>query len=195
METTVPGHIEGLIFDCDGTLADTMPLHWEAWCRIAKKYRFGFTEERFYALGGMPTPDVVRVINRESGTSFDPDSLAEEKEAAYLDQLPQVTAIEPVVAVARAYKGRLPMAVASGGRRDIVRHVIEGLGMADWFDAVVTCEDVQNQKPAPDIFLEAARRLKVPADRCQAYEDSVFGIRAIEAAGMRAIDIREWVAV
>ena len=194
METTVPDHIEGLIFDCDGTLADTMPLHWEAWSRIASKYGIRFTEERFYALGGMPTPDVVRVINRESGTSFDPDSLAQEKEAAYLDQLPKVTAIEPVVAVARAYKGRLPMAVASGGRRDIVRHVIEGLGIADWFDAVVTCEDVQNQKPAPDMFLEAARRLKVPADRCQAYEDSVFGIQAIEAAGMRAIDIREWVA-
>lgn len=190
MELTVPSDIRGLIFDCDGTLADTMPLHWEAWKGISTKYGFTFTEERFYSLGGMPTVDVVRVINEEQGISLDPDSLSVEKENAYLDQLPRVIAIESVVAIARQYRGRLPMAVASGGRRDIVAHVLEGLEIADWFQAVVTCEDVERQKPAPDIFLEAARRIGVDPVDCQAYEDSDFGMEAIRAAGMRAVDVR-----
>jgi beta-phosphoglucomutase-like phosphatase (HAD superfamily) len=168
-----------------------MPLHWKAWCAVTTRHGLHFTEDRFYALGGVPSRDILRMLSAEQGKTVDALAVAKEKEEAYLPFLPEVKAVEIVVAVARANHGKLPMAVASGGMKPIIEQVLEHLGIRHFFDAVVTSEDVNRQKPAPDIFLEAARRIGVPPQNCRAYEDTDLGLQAIRSAGMEPIDVRE----
>jgi len=184
--------IKGLIFDFDGTLADTMPLHWQAWQAVTAKYGFVFPEERFYALGGVPTTDIFTLLAKEQGKpGLDSLVLAKEKEAAYLPLLPQARRIDRVVSIAEAAHGTLPMAVATGGLRHIIQRVLQQLAIDHLFDALVTSEDVARQKPAPDIFLEAARRIDVPPENCRGYEDTELGLQGIRAAGMDVVDVRE----
>ena len=182
--------IKGLIFDCDGTLADTMPLHWRAWQVIAAKHRIHLPEDRFYALGGVPSRDILKMLSSEQGVALDHLAVAREKEAEYLPLIAQVEPINAVVAIARENYGVLPMAVASGGTHRSIDTVLAHLGVRELFQTVVTSEDVTRQKPAPDIFLEAARRIGVPPRFCRAYEDTDLGMKAIRAAGMEAVDVR-----
>lgn len=182
--------IQGLIFDCDGTLADTMPLHWKAWQLITRKYELHFPEDRFYAMGGVPSRDILKMLSIEQGRELDPMQASKEKESAYLETLHLVGPIHAVVEIARANQGKLPMAVASGGTRFVIEQVLVHLGIRDLFGAVVTSEDVEKQKPAPDIFLEAARRIGIDPTKCRAYEDTDLGLTAIRAAGMEAVDVR-----
>jgi beta-phosphoglucomutase-like phosphatase (HAD superfamily) len=186
-----PPSPRGIIFDCDGTLADTMPLHWRAWQVIAARHQFRLPMDRFYALGGVPSRDILRMLSTEQGLRFDPLAVAREKEAEYLPLIAQVEPINTVVGVARENYGRIPLAVASGGTRRVIEQVLNHLGIRRLFDAIVTSEDVVNQKPAPDIFLEAARCIGVPPRFCRAYEDTDLGMQAIRAAGMEAVDVRE----
>jgi beta-phosphoglucomutase-like phosphatase (HAD superfamily) len=183
----------GLIFDCDGTLADTMPLHWRAWQVIAERHRFHLPKERFYALGGIPSRDILKMLSVEQGLPFDPLAVSREKEAEYLPLIAQVEPINTIVGIAREHYGKIPLAVASGGTHRVIDMVLNHLGIRDLFNAIVTSEDVVNQKPAPDIFLEAARRIGVPPQFCRAYEDTDLGMQAIRAAGMEAVDVREMV--
>ena len=182
--------IQGIVFDCDGTLADTMPLHWIAWNRIATRHGLHFPEDRFYALGGVPSRDILKLLSREQNIALDPIAVSAEKEDEYLPMLAQVQPIEAVVSVARAYHGKIPMAVASGGQKPIIEQVLVHLGIRHLFDAIVTSEDVTQQKPAPDIVLEAARRIGIAPQLCRGYEDTDLGMQAIIAAGMEAIDVR-----
>ena len=182
---------KGLIFDCDGTLADTMPLHWRAWRTITERHGLLLTEDRFYSLGGVPSRDILKMLSIEQGVPIDHLALAREKEAAYLPLIAQVEPISPVVAVAREHYGKIPLAVASGGTIRPIEQVLTHLGIRQIFTTIVTSEDVINQKPAPDIFLEAARRIGVAPRHCRAYEDTDLGIQAIRAAGMEAVDVRE----
>jgi beta-phosphoglucomutase-like phosphatase (HAD superfamily) len=185
---------KGLIFDCDGTLADTMPLHWRAWQVITTRHKLHLPEQRFYELGGVPSRDILKMLGQEQGIAIDHLAVAREKEAEYLPLVPQVEPIKVVVAIVRENHGRLPLAVASGGTRRIIEQVLSHLGIRDFFSAIVTSEDVTHQKPAPDIFLEAARRIAVPPQLCRAYEDTELGMQAIRAAGMEAVDVRELLA-
>jgi beta-phosphoglucomutase-like phosphatase (HAD superfamily) len=168
-----------------------MPLHWRAWQVIAKRHGFSLPEERFYSLGGVPSRDILRVLSTEQGVPLDPLAVAREKEAVYLPLIAQVEPINTVVGVARENYGKIPLAVASGGTKSIIEQVLEHLGIRELFQAIVTSEDIVNQKPAPDIFLEAARRLGVPPQFCRAYEDTDLGMKAIQAAGMEAVDVRK----
>jgi beta-phosphoglucomutase family hydrolase len=186
--------IQGIIFDCDGTLADTMPLHWRAWQIVAERHGIHFTEERFYKLGGVPSRDILEMLREEQGLQYDHHAVSIEKEHAFLPLIPKVEAIDPVVAVAHEHHGLIPMAVASGGKKRVVEEVLEHLGIRHYFAAIVTSEDVTHQKPAPDIFLEAARRIGVPPQFCRAYEDTDLGMQAIRAAGMEAVDVRDLLA-
>ena len=189
---TIPNPVfQGIIFDCDGTLADTMPLHWRAWQVITARHQIHLPQDRFYALGGVPSRDILKMLSQEQGIALDHLAVAREKEAEYLPLIAQVEPINTVVGVARANYGKIPLAVASGGTRRIIEQVLEHLGIRNLFNAIVTSEDVVNQKPAPDIFLEAARRINVPPERCRAYEDTDLGMQAIRAAGMEAVDVRK----
>jgi beta-phosphoglucomutase family hydrolase len=186
-----PPHPQGIIFDCDGTLADTMPLHWRAWQAIAARYQIALSEARFYSLGGVPARDILRLLCTEQGIALNPLVVAREKEAEYQPLIAQVEPINAVVGVARENYGKIPLAVASGGTKDNIELVLERLNIRHLFKAIVTSEDIVHQKPAPDIFLEAARRIGVPPQFCRAYEDTDLGMRAIRAAGMEAVDVRQ----
>jgi len=183
--------IKGIIFDCDGTLADTMPLHWRAWQVIATRHRLHFPEDRFYSLGGVPSRDILKMLSAEQSLALDHLAVAREKEAEYLPLISQVEPINTVVGIARENYGKIPLAVASGGTRRIIEQVLDHLGIGGLFSAIVTSEDVTNQKPAPDIFLEAARRIGIQPRYCRAYEDTDLGMQAIRAAGMEAVDVRQ----
>ena len=183
---------KGLVFDCDGTLADTMPLHWRAWSMITQRHNLHFPEDRFYSLGGVPSRDILKMLAEEQGRSFDHIAVAHEKEELYLPLMAEVEPIHAVVEIAKANHGKIPMAVASGGTQKIICQVLEHLKIRHLFDAVVTSEMVNNQKPAPDIFLEAARRIGIDPKFCRGYEDTDLGMTAIRAAGMDAVDVRQW---
>ena len=182
--------IKAIIFDCDGTLADTMPLHWRAWQVISARHRIDLPEDRFYALGGVPSREIAKMLSLEQGLNLDHLAVAREKEAEYLPLIAQVEPINAVVGIARENFGKLPLAVASGGTNRSIGQVLDHLGIRHLFQAIVTSEDVLRQKPAPDIFLEAARRLGVAPQQCRAYEDTELGMQAIRAAGMEAVDVR-----
>ena len=187
-------NIKGIIFDCDGTLADTMPLHWRAWQTISKRYKLHFPEDRFYSLGGVPSRDILKMLGEEQKIILDHLAVAREKEAEYWPLIAQVEPIHIVADVAHANHGKIPMAVASGGTRHVIEEVLKHLKIRHLFNAVVTSEDVVNQKPAPDIFVEAARRIGVAPQHCRGYEDTDLGMQAIRAAGMEAIDVRHLLA-
>src|SRR6266853_1383857 len=142
----------GLIFDCDGTLANTMPLHWRAWQVITARHRLHLPEERFYALGGVPSRDILKMLSAEQGVPLDHLAVAHEKETEYLPMIAQIEPIKAVVGIARENYGKVPLAVASGGTRKIIEQVLEHLRIRQLFKAIVCSEDVVNQKPAPDIF-------------------------------------------
>ncbi len=179
----------GYIFDCDGTLADTMPAHYEAWRRALKEGGAEFPEELFYQWGGRPSVDIVRTINAMQGLALDVDGTVSRKEGLYLEAVHAVEPIRPVLDFARSLRGRRPLAVASGGHRELVMATLATIGATDLFDAIICFEDYQRGKPAPDPFLTAAERLGVPAGECLVFEDSPAGIQAAEAAGM------DWVLV
>ena len=139
----------------------------------------------------MPSRDILKLLAQEQGRSLDHIAVAHEKEEAFLPLLAEVEPIHCVVEIARANHGKIPMAVASGGTQKIIGLVLDRLKIRELFDAVVTSEMVKHQKPAPDIFLEAARRIGVASKQCRAYEDTELGLTAIRAAGMEAVDVRE----
>lgn len=182
--------ILGLIFDCDGTLTDSMPLHYIAWREVLGRHGISFDEDRFYSLGGMPTDKIIAMLAQETGARLDPLAVAHEKEQAFLDNMHLLEEIPAITQIVREQRGRLKMAVASGGFRNVIQRQLRQLGLSDYFDTVVTAEDTQRHKPEPDVFLEAARRLGVSPGRCRVYEDSDLGIEAARRAGMTWIDVR-----
>ncbi len=181
-----------IIFDCDGTLADTMGAHFVAWSAIARRYGLHFPKERFFSMAGVPTRRIVEQLAEEAGVSLDVNAVCEEREALFMERITDVGPVGPVAAIAIKQRGRVPMAVASGSLRAAVHATLEQLEMRDWFDPVLGAEDTVNGKPAPDIFLLAARLMAVEPAQCVVYEDSNKGLEAAAAAGMTGVDVRPW---
>src|SRR5262245_37929154 len=126
-----------------------MPLHWRAWEAVTRRYGLHFPEDRFYALGGVPSRDILKMLSQEQGIPLDHLAVARENELAYLPLMAQVEPINAVVGIVREHHGRMPMAVASGGIHRVIEQVLDHLGLRKYFNAVVTSEDVVRQKPAP----------------------------------------------
>lgn len=181
------GDFDAYIFDCDGTLADTMPLHYQAWQAALAEFHYEFPEALFYELGGVPTAKIVEILNERHGQNMPVQETAHKKEQLFLELIPQILPIEPVVAFVHQFAGTKPLAVASGGHTHIVKKTLGCLGILDKFDTVVGAEDYLHGKPAPDPFLEAARRLGVPPAKCLVFEDTNTGIEAAKAAGMQYV--------
>ncbi len=182
-----------IIFDCDGTLIDSMPVHYLAWHETMSRYGIEFGEDRFYALGGMPSHRIIELLASEQNIeNIDAIATAHEKEEAFLDRIDLLQPIEVVMDIVEYARGKKPIAVASGGFRHIINRQLQQVGIESWFDAIVTAEDTQRHKPEPDVFLETARRLEVPAAECIVFEDADLGIEAAHRAGMKCIDIREF---
>jgi len=182
---------DAVIFDCDGTLVDSMPAHFDAWCEALASYGAGgiFKEDVFFAMGGRPTRDIVVDLNSEYGLKLDPDAIAMAKRDAFLGKLHLVELIDEVAVFAKSLSGKMPIAVASGGSRYVVEKTLNLLGCSDWFDEVVTADDVSNGKPSPDIFLKAAELLGVAPERCLVIEDAPPGVVAAQAAGMQVVTV------
>lgn len=190
---TVSSTVQGLIFDCDGTLADTMPIHYEAWCETFVAYGYECPLSFIKQTQGMPAVKIVEKYNRQFNAAIDAVQFARDKNNLAHKNLSQAKPIEPVMAVVRQFVGKLPMAVASGGIRKNVDLILDAIGIRDLFATIITSDDPVLPKPNPDIFLEAARRMGVEAASCQVFEDGDAGLEAARIAGMVATDVRLYI--
>lgn len=183
------GQFEAYLFDCDGTLADSMPLHFQAWTRAVTERGGVFPKKLLYEWGGTPTRLIMEKLNARVGLSLDVDETVAAKEKYYVESLPRVKPIRAVVERARMARGTIRMAVVSGGRRAIIEKTLIALGIQDWFDTIICSEDYDRGKPHPDPFLEAARRVGVTPERCLVFEDTLTGYQAAQAAGMLYVEV------
>jgi beta-phosphoglucomutase-like phosphatase (HAD superfamily) len=197
MITFDPGKYDGFIFDCDGTLADTMPLHYQAWSEtLASKLGrpSDFTESKFYHFGGIPAREIVARLNREYGYNLPVEQTAHEKEMRFVELLPGIGPVQEVIDVLNRLGPEAKVAVASGGLTEIVRETLQFLGLAvgpkEKIQFLVGSEQVAHGKPQPDLFLRAAELLGVDPNRCLVFEDAEPGFAAAKAAGMDYIDVR-----
>jgi len=185
-----PEPYKAIIFDCDGTLADTMPIHAKAWAASYRSFGIDITEQPFIDMGGLPNQAIIETLNRDFGYTLDVATTQDDKESRYLEMLHLVTEIKAVADIARAFHGKVPTAVASSGMGRIVHQTLTATGLIGLFDVIVTADDVTHGKPAPDLFLLAAERLGVAPADCIVYEDGDPGLEAARRAEMRAIDVR-----
>lgn len=178
-----------VIFDLDGTLVDSMPLHLAAWQHAASQFGFDYDHDTFYGWGGVPSRKIVGLINAAQMLSLDVEQVARVKIAHYAATMDQVTPIAETVALVQALHGRLPLAIGTGSPAVNAQRVLAGTGLDSYFDVVISADDVSDHKPSGDTFLLAARQLRVAAGDCLVFEDTPIGFAAAEDAGM------DWVAV
>lgn len=190
---SIDPEVKALIFDIDGTLADTMPAHYNAFKKVLGKYEIPFSHDMFLSFAGVPVGPQMKILKeRFHPDNFDPEKVAIEKEEEYFKTIHLAKPLEVVYEVLLRYHGKLPIACGTGGDRRIAGRTLEVIGAIDKVDAVVTCEDVANGKPAPDTFLECARLLNTEPGECLVFEDADPGIQAAIAAGMKVIDVRKY---
>ena len=194
MKLTLPsGRFKAYLFDCDGTIADSMPLHYVAWKRALGERGCEFPEDMFYAWGGMPAAEIVATLSAQQGLALDAEAVAHRKELLYYQLLPQLQAVPEVLEQIElnwsSGSSRIPMAVVSGSTRESVTKSLELLGLLDRFDTLVCAGDYARSKPDPEPFLTAAARLNVAPADCLVFEDTDMGVQAATAAGMASIKI------
>jgi HAD superfamily hydrolase (TIGR01509 family) len=183
------GPFKAYLFDCDGTIADSMPLHYVAWSRVLAEWNYEFSEDLFYAWGGMPVAQIIATLNEKHGLNMPVEDVARRKEELYLEILPQLKVVPEVLEHIEASHGRIPFAVVSGSTRDSVTASLETLKILDKFDTLVCAGDYQRGKPDPEAFLIAAARLRIAPESCLVFEDTDMGIRAATAAGMASVKV------
>ena len=184
-----PGRFQAYLFDCDGTIADSMPLHYVAWSKALSEWNCEFSEELFYAWGGMPVADIISTLNARRGLNMPNQQVATRKEQLYYEILPQLKAVPEVLEHIEARHGQIPLAVVSGSTRDSVTASLETLKILDRFETLVCAGDYRKSKPDPEPFLIAAERLGIAPADCLVFEDTDMGIQAATAAGMASVKI------
>jgi HAD superfamily hydrolase (TIGR01509 family) len=190
MKLQVPaGQFRAYLFDCDGTIADSMPLHYIAWNKALAEWNCHFDEQLFYAWGGKPPAEIITTLNTMHELNMPVEVVAEHKENYYYELLPRLEPVAEVLEHIHAMHGRVPFAVVSGSGRESVTKSLITLNLLDKFDILVGSEDYQRSKPAPDAFLTAAARLGVAAHDCLVFEDTDLGIKAATAAGMASVRV------
>ncbi len=183
------GSFRAYLFDCDGTIVDSMPLHYLAWKKSLDEWKCAFEEDLFYAWGGRPVTEIIASLNEMHGLNMPTDAVAKRKESLYYELLPRLKAIPEVVEHIEAQHGRIPFAVVSGSRRNSVTGSLSALHLLEKFETLVCAEDYENGKPAPDCFLIAAEKLGVRPEDCLVFEDTDMGIQAATAAGMASVRV------
>lgn len=186
---TPRGDFSAYLFDCDGTIADSMPLHYRAWKQALGEWDCEFDEKLFYEWGGMPIVEIVATLNRQRGLRMPVAQVAQRKENLYFRLLPQLKAVPEVLEHIEARHGQLPFAVVSGSALDSVTASLTRLGLLDRFDTLVCAGDYQRSKPHPEGFLLAASRLGVAPGACLVFEDTAMGIEAATSAGMASVKV------
>jgi beta-phosphoglucomutase-like phosphatase (HAD superfamily) len=183
------GPFKAYLFDCDGTIVDSMPLHYIAWKRVLAEWNCEFGEQTFYAWGGMPVPEIISALNVRDGLAMPAEEVAKRKEALYFEILPELKGVPEVLEHIEFSHGQIPFAVVSGSARDSVTASLKALGLLDKFQTLVCAGDYQRSKPDPEPFLIAAERLGVKPEDCLVFEDTEMGIQAATAAGMASVKI------
>ena len=183
------GSFRAYLFDCDGTVVDSMPLHYIAWKKALAEWDCTFDEQLFYAWGGIPVAEIISLLNERQGLSMSVEGVSSRKENIYLDLLPQLNAIPEVVEHIEDQHGRIPFAVASGSTRESVTASLTIVRLLDRFDALICAGDYKKSKPDPEAFLLAAAKLGVTPESCLVFEDTDMGIQAANAAGMASVKI------
>jgi len=186
---------KGLIFDLDGTIADTMPIHYIAWKNAAARYGIDFSVDLFAQLAGIPLYPTVERLNKLFDKNIDPKEMGDAKELEYEHNMDKIEPIEPVIALIRNYHGKLPMAVGTGGLKRLALKTLEIVGVDQYIDIVVSSEDVRHYKPHPETFLRCAELMGVEPAACQVFEDGMLGIQAAKDGGMMVTDVTEYYEV
>lgn len=185
---------KALIFDLDGTLADTMPYHFQAWQKACRRFGIEMDTAFLQSYTGAPGWKIAEAVIEQNGMSgkVSVNEIMQVKLDEFFTIQHLVTAIEPVAALARKYNGILPMAVGTGGHREAVEKTLEITGLSKYFDIIVTANDVERHKPDPETFLRCAELMGVEPRYCEVFEDGDLGIEAAKRAGMIATDVRSW---
>ena len=193
LKWTLPVGYRGLIFDCDGTLVDSMPIHYQAWVTVLRRHNLELTETRFYQWAGTSIEEVIERLAAEKGLKVDAAAIGTERDEYFHDlAVDNLRPVRTVVDIARHYYGQLPMAVATGSTKESAEASLRAIGILELFDAVISSQEAGPPKPAPDVFLLAAKKIDVPAKECVVFEDGEAGFTAARAAGMLTVDIRPW---
>ena len=180
-----------LLFDFDGTVADTMGVHFDAWNQALKVYGKQLTLEQHHGWAGRPTREIVRLLSAHHGIEISEELILKEKEVAYFSSFANIKEIVPIMDIVRAYFGKLPMAIVSGSRHAPVEKTLGQLGLTKYFSPLICAEDYVKGKPAPDCFLMAAQKLNVAPADCLVFEDGELGIQSAHSAGMACVRVSE----
>ena len=185
---------KALIFDFDGTLVDTMPLHYKAWNQVFQRIGVDYREDLFYKNAGLPAWKITEIVLQNAGVrnKFDPHVLSNQKYEIFNKLVPEVKIIEPVADIVYKYYNTMPLSIGTGGHIATVKLTLKHTELDRYFDIIVTADDVSNHKPEPDTFLECARRMNTPPEYCQVFEDGERGIEAAKRAGMMVTDVRQF---
>lgn len=186
---------KALIFDLDGTLADTMPVHFLAYKNILVEYGIEFTPEIFATLAGVPAVQTIEKLNEQFGTNMNAEEVGHFKEEEYEKIMHKMKPIEPVIDLVKKYHGKMPMAVGTGGYHRLAWKTMNILGLDKYFDVLVSSNDITHPKPHPETFLRCAELLGVDPAGCEVFEDADLGIQAAEAGGMMATLVTDYYEV
>ena len=182
--------VEAIIFDCDGTLVDSMPTHMKAWEYAFNYFSAEYDEEFLFSLKGMKDTDIVDLYNKNFGAALNAEELTAIKSDYFIRHLTEIEPINPVIDVAKSNYKKLPLAVASGSPENIVYAELDFIGITGLFDVILTAGDPFTPKPDPEIFLAAASKMKVEPERCIVLEDGDAGLEAAVKASMKTFDVR-----
>jgi HAD superfamily hydrolase (TIGR01509 family) len=183
------GSFKAYLFDCDGTIVDSMPLHYVAWKRVLAEWGCEFGEQTFYSWGGMPVTEIIAALNVRDGLAMPIEEVQRRKEELYFEILPELKAVPEVLEHIELSHGHIPFAVVSGSTRESVTASLTTLGILDRFETLVCAGDYERSKPDPQPFLIAAERLRVAPEDCLVFEDTDMGIQAATAAGMASVKV------
>ena len=184
------GNFAALLFDCDGTLADTADLHHYAIAAAVKSLGHEMPKHWYLDRVGLSLDQLLKEFKNLCGVLLDRKDLSPLEEEIYCRNTSMIREIEAVASIVRNNAGKLPMAVVSSSTRRMVMATLEALQLTPYFSTVITLEDIENPKPAPDGFLKAAQSLGIDPSRCLVFEDSQHGLDAARRANMTAQDVR-----
>ncbi len=190
MELHVNPEARALIFDLDGTLSNSLPVHIATWNKIGEKYGFKFDPQILLELTGRPTIEFAKRIVEQYGLDEKPENIVKLKQQSFWDSSQLLKPVEEIIAIVKTYHNKLPMSVGTGASRRSAEVQLKALDIARYFDFIVSAEDVTNHKPEPETFLECARLMNVEPSLCQVFEDGELGITAAKKAGMMVTDVR-----